>query len=180
MQISRSGPEDGIGVRIEAARKKLGLKPADLARYAIIHRATLKNYESGNRYPGLKELRRLSEALQTTLNQLVYGDDSPVSFDEPENKHETWAYRFPRLVQALAGFYKLPVGSQLAFAHLINSEAQQYFKPSEQEKIESFIEAVLPLAEAIDADDKKLFFQRFETIKTKYGLNTEDNESTNR
>ena len=83
-------PEDGIGQRIAQKRLLKGLNHDGLAKLTKlmdqpssmgISRTTIRGYELDISKPGTRELRLLSQALETTPNWLIYGgadDDSSI------------------------------------------------------------------------------------------------------
>lgn len=78
-------PETGIGDRIKELRTKIGISVEALAaltgKYDYdapesskgVSIPTLYRYEKGERLPGAREIRLLSDALQTTPNWLILG-----------------------------------------------------------------------------------------------------------
>ncbi len=142
------------------------MKAAELARVAQIHRATLKHYESGERFPGAKELRRLCEALDRSPNELIYGDDGPLRFetDEAADLEFGWALHIPSLIRAALGFRRLPVNDQIAITHLVTSMSSKYFRADELDQMALFIEEVRPLAEVFAQGDFDKFNELITTL----------------
>ena len=70
--------EDGIGIRLKAARENKGISQTDLHRLTGLSRTVLINYEAGRHIPGVRELRLLSDALGVTPNWLIYGTEEPI------------------------------------------------------------------------------------------------------
>ncbi|MBW2494780.1 MAG: helix-turn-helix transcriptional regulator [Deltaproteobacteria bacterium] len=73
-------PLDAKGIfprRLRAAREMRELSQLDLARRAKLQQAAVSHYESGARRPSLRNLRRLSEALEVTTDFLVGRSDDP-------------------------------------------------------------------------------------------------------
>lgn len=71
--------EDGIGIRLKAARETKGLSQSDLHNKTGLSRTVLINYEAGRHKPGARELRLLCDALEVSPNQLIYGTEEPHS-----------------------------------------------------------------------------------------------------
>jgi transcriptional regulator with XRE-family HTH domain len=72
--------------RLRAAREMRALSQLELAERARLQQAAVSHYEAGARRPGLRNLRRLSEALEVTTDYLVGRSDSHAphpSTDEP-------------------------------------------------------------------------------------------------
>ena len=65
-----------LGLKIKALRKSRGLTQDQLADRLGVRRATISNYEIGRRTPHLSDLRKLAEALGTTMEYFaVQGED---------------------------------------------------------------------------------------------------------
>lgn len=71
--------EDGIGIRLKAAREGKGLSQTDLHKLTGLSRTVLINYEACRHIPGTRELRLLCDALEVSPNQLIYGTEEPHS-----------------------------------------------------------------------------------------------------
>lgn len=69
--------EDGIGIRLKAARESKGLSQTDLHKLTGLSRTVLINYEACRHIPGARELRLLCDALEVSPNQLIYGTEEP-------------------------------------------------------------------------------------------------------
>jgi len=63
--------------RLRAAREMRGLSQSELAERARLQQTAVSHYESGARRPSLRNLRRLSEALEVTTDYLVGHTDNP-------------------------------------------------------------------------------------------------------
>jgi len=74
---SMNSIEDGIGIRLKAARESKGLSQTDLHKLTGISRTVLINYEACRHIPGTRELRLLCDALEVSPNQLIYGTEEP-------------------------------------------------------------------------------------------------------
>lgn len=85
--MQASGKSRGIFPRrLRAAREMRALSQLELAERARLQQAAVSHYESGARRPSLRNLRRLSEALEVTTDYLVgraEKPDPPPSSDEP-------------------------------------------------------------------------------------------------
>ncbi len=82
-------PTKSLGIfprRLRAAREMRELSQLELAERARLQQAAVSHYEGGARRPSLRNLRRLSEALEVTTDYLVGRSESPEalpSSDEP-------------------------------------------------------------------------------------------------
>ncbi|MBP3653806.1 MAG: helix-turn-helix transcriptional regulator [Oscillospiraceae bacterium] len=61
-----------ITVNIRRFRKKMGLSQSELAQQLNVTRQTVSSWENGKTYPDLDMVVRLSEALETDPNHLLY------------------------------------------------------------------------------------------------------------
>ena len=80
-RVSRIFPE-----RLRGAREMRALSQLELAERAHLQQAAVSHYESGARRPSLRNLRRLSEALEVTTDYLVGRSDNHAPYpstDEP-------------------------------------------------------------------------------------------------
>lgn len=68
--------------RLTALRKQRGLTQQALADDIELHVNQIKRYEAGTAQPTLETLVRLAQALHTTLDDLVFGEDSRTPLDE--------------------------------------------------------------------------------------------------
>ena len=71
--------EDGIGIRLKAAREIKGFSQSDLHRITGLSRMVISKYEAGQNKPGTRELRLLCDALEVSPNHLIYGTEEPHS-----------------------------------------------------------------------------------------------------
>jgi len=62
--------------RLTALRKQRGFTQQTLADDIEFHVNQIKRYEAGTAQPILETLVRLAQALHTTLDDLVFGEDS--------------------------------------------------------------------------------------------------------
>lgn len=82
LTANNNSPESGFGERLSTLREKRRLKHDSLSELtkAIdpekkgIARTTLRGYEHQVYKPGIRELRILSQALDVSIDELVYGD----------------------------------------------------------------------------------------------------------
>lgn len=80
-------PVKALGIfpqRLRAAREMRELSQADLAARARLQQAAVSLYESGARRPSLRNLGRLSEALEVTTDYLVGRSESPEPLPSPD------------------------------------------------------------------------------------------------
>lgn len=70
--------------RLRVAREMRELSQAELAERAQLQQAAVSLYESGARRPSLRNLGRLSEALEVTTDFLVGRSDSPEPVPSPD------------------------------------------------------------------------------------------------
>jgi transcriptional regulator with XRE-family HTH domain len=68
--------------RLITLRKEQGLTQQALADDIELHVNQIKRYEAGTAQPTLETLVRLSKALHTTLDDLVFGEDSRTPLDD--------------------------------------------------------------------------------------------------
>ncbi len=68
--------------RLITLRKERGLTQQALADNIELHVNQIKRYEAGTAQPTLETLVRLSKALHTTLDDLVFGEDSRTPLDD--------------------------------------------------------------------------------------------------
>lgn len=66
--------ENLFPLRLKEYREKLGLSQAELAEMAKVPPSSISNFESGNREPALKTLRRLCDVLKVTADSLLGRD----------------------------------------------------------------------------------------------------------
>lgn len=76
-----------IGTRIKTRQKELGLRQKDLIELTNISHSALSNYTSGTRIPGAEELLKLSNALNTSIEWILIGEESTnVTLTEDEKE----------------------------------------------------------------------------------------------
>lgn len=80
-----------IGEKIKELRLKQGLKQSDLAKKAEISRVTLGNYERGERDPHLINLKKIANALNIPINELIYDDIEKKEIESLQNIFEKMA-----------------------------------------------------------------------------------------
>lgn len=68
--------------RLTELRKQRGLTQQSLANAIDLHVNQIKRYEAGTAQPTLETLVRLSKELNTTLDDLVFGEDHRAPMDE--------------------------------------------------------------------------------------------------
>lgn len=64
-------PDPALGTAVRNLRRSAGLRQEDLAHSAGIHFTTLRRIETGKADPTLSTLRRLADALDVKLAELV-------------------------------------------------------------------------------------------------------------
>ncbi|MFC1747245.1 helix-turn-helix domain-containing protein [Pseudomonadota bacterium] len=68
--------------RLIELRKQRGLTQQALANAVSLHVNQIKRYEAGTAQPTLETLVRLAKELQTTLDDLVFGEDQRSPIDD--------------------------------------------------------------------------------------------------
>lgn len=92
---------DAIGLRAQRRREILGLEQPDVAERAGMSRAYISRLENGAvKSPKLGDLASVAQALELSLDTLIYGTAPPSSSDIP------------------AVFSKLPSGTAIAMTNL--------------------------------------------------------------
>ena len=61
------------GERIRKLRRAKGWRQIDLAAHSGVHEVHISDLERGTREPGLRTLRKIVDALDTTLSELLKG-----------------------------------------------------------------------------------------------------------
>lgn len=64
--------QTGVGQRISAARKKLGMTQEELANLLHVTRQTISNYESMRSQPDIQTLIQLADCLNVPVEELIY------------------------------------------------------------------------------------------------------------
>lgn len=59
---------------IRCSRKKQGLSQEKLAKMSGLSRYTIMNFESGKRDPRIKDLRKIANALNVPIEELISGE----------------------------------------------------------------------------------------------------------
>ena len=78
-----------LGERIKNLRIKKGYTQTKLASLTGIENVTLSKYENGQQEPGVQNLIRLSDELETSIDYIVRGDKNNLYFrDYKQNKSE--------------------------------------------------------------------------------------------
>lgn len=78
-----------VGERIQAARKKAGMKQSDLAEKLGVAVITIGQYERGKRQPRIEQLKRVASALDVDVNWLMNGQTL-------EERDQAWKERVAR------------------------------------------------------------------------------------
>ena len=69
------GKKNGqVGARIAALRREKGLTQEQLAETLHVTRQTVSSWETANSYPDVEMLAALSEVLEISVEQLIYGE----------------------------------------------------------------------------------------------------------
>ena len=68
--------KEAIGRRIKAARSELNLSQKNLQEKTNIKDSMISDFEHGKREPSLANLAKIAHALNTTIDNLYYGDSS--------------------------------------------------------------------------------------------------------
>ena len=63
-----------VGSRIAALRKERGLTQEQLAERLHVTRQTVSSWETANSYPDVEMLAALAQALEVSVEQLIYGE----------------------------------------------------------------------------------------------------------
>ena len=80
-------PTKPLGIfprRLRAAREMRELSQVELAERSRLQQAAVSHYEGGARRPSLRNLRRLSEALEVTTDYLLGRSESPEALPSPD------------------------------------------------------------------------------------------------
>jgi transcriptional regulator with XRE-family HTH domain len=64
---------EAVGGRIRKLRRAKNWRQIDLAEQSGVHEVHISDLERGSREPGLRTLKKISEALGTTLSELLKG-----------------------------------------------------------------------------------------------------------
>ena len=116
------------------AVKQSGLSHTELQKRTKISRTVLHGYEAGRTFPGVGELRVLSEVLGVTPNQFIFGTEQPF-------KKDLIVERF-----GLTTDHRMIVGSMVLMSMLTRSE-----RVAIMTVVESLAEARLGAAEVNQA-----------------------------
>lgn len=60
-----------MGCNIRKARKAVGIKQGELARLVGVTSGAVSQWEKGRTLPGAEKLKRIAEALNTTVDELL-------------------------------------------------------------------------------------------------------------
>ena len=71
------GPKNVFPQRLQALRNKRGLSQEELAKRAHLQATAVSHFETGTRKPSFDNLRRLADALETTVDYLMGRADEP-------------------------------------------------------------------------------------------------------
>lgn len=77
-------PQGVFPRRLRAAREMRKLSQLELGERARLQQAAVSHYENGSRRPSLRNLRRISEALEVTTDYLVGRSENPEALPAPD------------------------------------------------------------------------------------------------
>lgn len=77
-----------IGKRIQSQRKKLGYTQDKLSKMTDISVPQISSFENGIRTPGLTNIAKIAQALNTTIDELYFGSYSFKPISSSKNKSE--------------------------------------------------------------------------------------------
>jgi len=72
-------PKNLFPQRLQALREKRGLSQEELAKRAGLQATAISHFETGTRKPSFDNLRRLADALETTVDYLMGRTNDPVA-----------------------------------------------------------------------------------------------------
>lgn len=78
-----------IAENISFLRKQMGMSQKELAKESELSLGSIQGYEQGRYVPKHENLKKIAEALNTTLGALA-PDRYPVVFDTPEEYENAW------------------------------------------------------------------------------------------
>jgi transcriptional regulator with XRE-family HTH domain len=155
-------PELDLGVRLQEMRRKAFLTQGELADQTKradldgngISSAVISLYERGVNRPGPREIRLLCEALHTSPNYLIYGDEDPFEqfglheyaryFSGAKSEAEFYAavnYCFHQLGRHKFAILELMLG-------LLRTGNKDFFKDIDEKAVTAFLEQAAQLEQA--------------------------------
>ena len=72
-------PKNLFPQRLQALREKRGLNQEELAKKGSLQATAISHFETGTRKPSFDNLRRLADALETTVDYLMGRTDDPAA-----------------------------------------------------------------------------------------------------
>jgi len=72
-------PKNLFPQRLQALREKRGLNQEELAKRASLQGTAISHFETGTRKPSFDNLRRLADALETTVDYLMGRANDPAA-----------------------------------------------------------------------------------------------------
>ena len=60
-----------VAQRIREARKRMGITQTELSQKTNVHRNTIVNFETGRRDPRVRDLRKIANALNVSVKELI-------------------------------------------------------------------------------------------------------------
>lgn len=86
-----------IGKRIKEIRKRNEISQRELADEICISISQLSNYENGKKTPGLQTLTNICEALNTSIDSIVFGEEESELENPPKTEGEVITSCFAKL-----------------------------------------------------------------------------------
>lgn len=114
-----------VGERIQAARKKAGMKQSDLAGKLGVAVITIGQYERGKREPRLEQFKRIASALDVDVNWLMNGQTL-------EERDQAWKDKVARLYEEANSWKEGKDRINAAFDSLNTSGQQEAVKRVEE------------------------------------------------
>jgi len=114
--MTKHKEQETFSQRLRVARKDKGLTQANLSELTGISRRAIAHYESQGKQPPVKNLKKLAEAIGTTVDSLVG------AVLDSGNRKDKLSYSISKKVKVIE---KLPVRDQKAIFRLINSLAEK-------------------------------------------------------
>lgn len=155
-----------IGDRLSKLRKEAKLTQKDIFKLTGIDTVTLSKYENGGQEPGTANLKKLTQALNTTADYILFGNGEKISSYYKRNTQSK--------------------GCKIAFAlidlfeeGLIKAESQDYMILTNKYKANNFLWNYITITNDIDKNEKG-FSTFIDTKIKKYAdsIDQKDKQST--
>lgn len=130
-----------IGKRLSALRKEAKLTQKDVFKLTGIDSVTLSKYENGGQEPGTENLKKLTQALNTTADYILFGNGEKES---PYNKKDLQSKGY-KIAYALINLFE---------EGLIHVETQDYMLLTNKYKALNFLWNYIIITNDIDANEK--------------------------